>query len=123
MTKQCAIVWRPQSTVSRCSMLPTSRAQRIRLSGTDRFVDLVVLPNGRGVLWSDNLTPIVDGGTYQFWVEVHGALVATTDLGRDPRIVAVSIPADALKLVITESRKGDPRPTDRQAVSGSRDPG
>jgi len=98
-------------------------AQRIRLSGSDRFVDLVVLPNGRGVIWSDNLTPLADGRTYQFWGEVDGALVATTDLGRDPRIVAISVPVDALKLVITESRKGDPTPTDRQEVSGSRDQG
>ncbi|MGI8791750.1 MAG: zf-HC2 domain-containing protein [Acidimicrobiales bacterium] len=100
-----------------------SGAQRIRLSGSDRFADLVVLPDGRGVLWSDNLTPLADGRTYQLWVEVHGDLVATTDLGRDPRIVAVSVPADALKLAITDSRKGDPRPTDRQEVSASRDPG
>ncbi|MBA2282801.1 MAG: zf-HC2 domain-containing protein [Acidimicrobiia bacterium] len=98
-------------------------AQRIRLSGADRFADLVVLPDGRGVLWSDNLTPLAEGRAYQLWGEVDGALVATTDLGRDPDIVAVSVPTDALDFVITESRAGNPMPADRATVSGSRDPG
>lgn len=98
-------------------------AQRVRLAGFDRHADLVVLPDGRGVLWSDNLAPLVDGQTYQLWTEVDGGLVATTDLGPDPDILAVSVPTDAAKLVITESRAGDPRPNDRQIGSGTRDPG
>lgn len=98
-------------------------AQRVRLTGSGRFADLVVLPDGRGVFWSDNLAPLAGGRTYQLWTEVGGALVATTDLGPDPGILAVSVPADAAKLVITESREGDPRRTDRQIGSGTRDPG
>ncbi|CAN5266340.1 hypothetical protein BH18ACT4_BH18ACT4_04440 [soil metagenome] len=93
-------------------------AAQVHLAGDDALADLIVLPDGRSLLWRDSLAPLPPGEAYQLWSVVDAVLVPAGTLGRDPALLVSSSPPGITEMVITRGRSDDARPNDPVVASG-----
>ncbi|MGI8662323.1 MAG: anti-sigma factor [Acidimicrobiales bacterium] len=93
-------------------------AAQAHLTGNAALADLIVLPDGRSLLWRDTLAPLPPGEAYQLWSVVDAVLVPAGSLGRDPALLVSSSPPGITEMVITRGRAGDANPEDPVVASG-----
>jgi Putative zinc-finger len=90
----------------------------VRLVGGDRVVDVVVLADGRSLLWRDNLARLAPDLAYHLWGVVDGDVVDVGPLGRDPQFVVSAIPPGSSELIITQGPASRVQPTDTVVATG-----
>jgi anti-sigma-K factor RskA len=96
-------------------------ARRVTLSSTDgaTSVEAVVLPDGTGYLYRNDLQPLPPGQTYQLWALGKTDPISAGVLGPEPGVVAFSVDPDITGLAITrEPAGGVVAPTSDPLVAG-----
>jgi len=95
--------------------------RRVTLSSTDgsASVEAVLLPDGTGFLYRNDLRPLPPGQTYQLWALGEADPISAGVLGPEPGVVAFSVDPDITGLAITrELASGVVAPTSDPVVAG-----
>jgi hypothetical protein len=85
---------------------PRATPVRLQSRGGERYVDVVLLPDGTGFVVRDNLPALSGGRTYQLWGNVGTTTVSLGLLGADPHKLAFAARAKVVALAITEEEAG-----------------
>lgn len=85
---------------------PNAQRLVLRSSDGEQLVDAVVLPDGSGFLFQDNLRALSESRTYQLWGIVGGTAISAGVLGNDPDITPFKVDANTQCLLITEEIAG-----------------
>jgi anti-sigma-K factor RskA len=82
--------------------------RRVTLSSTDgsASVEAVLLPDGTGFLYRNDLRPLPPGQTYQLWALGEADPISAGVLGPEPGVVAFSVDPDITGLAITRELAG-----------------
>ena len=98
---------------------PGARRTTLRSSDGLLSIDVVILPNGRGYLVSNNLPRLPTGQTYQLWAETNNQLVSFGVLGDSPGVSSFRVEPPVVALAVTDERAGGvPAPTKQPLLSG-----
>jgi anti-sigma-K factor RskA len=83
-------------------------ARRVTLSSTvgSASVEAVLLPDGTGFLYRNDLRPLPPGQTYQLWALGEADPISAGVLGPKPGVVAFSVDPDITGLAITRELAG-----------------
>lgn len=96
---------------------PGARTTALRSAGGGVIVSAVLLPDGRGYLYRDDLQPLPEGRTYQLWALGEAEPISVGVLGRDPGVVPFVVDPSISGLAISEEDAGGAiAPTDPLAA-------
>jgi anti-sigma factor RsiW len=86
---------------------PDARIASLTADGTDASMQIVLLPDGTGYIYTSTLSALPDDATYQLWAVVDDRVISAGVLGNDPQVVPFHIdPVGLQGLVITEEVAG-----------------
>src|SRR5919108_2974304 len=85
---------------------PNARITALRSGDGGVIVSAVLLPDGRGYLYRDDLQPLPEGRTYQLWALGEAEPISVGVLGRDPGVVPFVVDPGISGLAISEEDAG-----------------
>lgn len=85
---------------------PDGRRLVLRSDDAALAADVVLLPDGTGYLFQNNLEPLSADRTYQLWAMVGERPISAAVLGSDPEVTAFRVGEGTGALAITEERAG-----------------
>lgn len=98
---------------------PAARRVILRSAEGEASVEAVVLPDGTGYLYRNDLRPLPPGRTYQLWALGEADPISAGVLGPEPSVVAFSVGPAVTGLAITqEAAGGVVAPTSDPLVAG-----
>jgi anti-sigma factor RsiW len=98
---------------------PGARRTTLRSSDGKLSIDVVILPDGKGYLVSNDLPPLPNGQTYQLWAQTNNQLVSFGVLGGSPGVVPFRVEPPVVALAVTsEPAGGVPAPTMQPLLLG-----
>ncbi|MGH2654804.1 MAG: anti-sigma factor domain-containing protein, partial [Actinomycetota bacterium] len=98
---------------------PAARRVTLRSAEGEASVEAVVLPDGTGYLYRNDLRPLPPGRTYQLWALGEADPISAGVLGPEPSVVAFSVDPAVTGLAITrELAGGVVAPTSDPLVAG-----
>ena len=98
---------------------PGHRLVQLTSAGGERVAEVVVLPDGRGLMLSNSLGRLPVSETYQLWAMIGGRAISLGLLGRQPGVSAftVSTSARPAALALTVEPAGGVSAPDRTPVA------
>ena len=96
---------------------PDARQAELRSADGIVLAHAVLVPDGTGYLWSDDLPRIDPDRTYQLWAVVGTEHISTGVLGPSPRIAPFRIAGEVVALAITEEVAGGVVASENQPVA------
>jgi hypothetical protein len=85
---------------------PDARTTALRSDDGAVVVSAVLLPDGRGYLYRDDLRPLPEGRTYQLWALGRAEPISVGVLGRDPGVVPFVVSPGISGLAISDEVAG-----------------
>jgi anti-sigma-K factor RskA len=86
---------------------PAAQPVELRAPAGDQELQVVLLPDGEGLVTADNLRPLPPERTYQLWALVcDRAPVSAAVLGADPGLTSFTAPSGLDGLAVTEEPAG-----------------
>ena len=85
---------------------PDARTTSLRSTDGGVVVSAVVLPDGRGYLYRDDLQRLPEGRTYQLWALGEAEPISVGVIGRDPGVVPFVVDPSISGLAISEEDAG-----------------
>jgi hypothetical protein len=96
-----------QFVVAAALTTPDARIANLTADGTEASMQIVLLPDGTGYVYTDTLSALPDDATYQLWAVVDDRVISAGVLGNDPQVVPFHIdPVGLQGLVVTEEVAG-----------------